>query len=224
MKLIFAVAMMLASFAVQAQIIPQPPNVFRKQITSMAASGATALSLQTGAKLDLGAGTSDHLTSNGTNIVAAGGLAATTVYGDSIVSKAAATLVVKGSPTDAANAVAIKFQSTNALTGGGAKIASFYPDNGVTEKAYIGKDGEISVAWLMSGGAVQANGGTVKWGQSPALATCAAIYEGYVYRQGGGTSGSRTKLCFCTSDGAGTPVYAWQNVISGAIGNTTTCP
>lgn len=39
----------------------------------------------------------------------------------------------------------------------------------------------------------------------------------------GGTSGARTRRCKCTSDGAGTPAYAWQNTATGTVGTATTC-
>jgi hypothetical protein len=58
-----------------------------------------------------------------------------------------------------------------------------------------------------------------------ALTTCASGIEGAIMRDSaaGGTTGKRTKLCLCTSDGAGSPAYAWQNLATGTIGNTTTC-
>lgn len=60
---------------------------------------------------------------------------------------------------------------------------------------------------------------------SHTLDTCNSSNEGAVQRQGGVAGSSvRTKLCLCTSDGAATPVYAWQNLASAAVGDTTTCP
>ena len=59
---------------------------------------------------------------------------------------------------------------------------------------------------------------------------CNASREGNLIRVGGGTTGARTKLCFCTSDGAGTPAYAWVNVTQysasevARVGDATTCP
>jgi hypothetical protein len=39
------------------------------------------------------------------------------------------------------------------------------------------------------------------------------------------TASSRTRYCTCTSDGAGTPVYAWAlDWGAGAVGTATTCP
>jgi hypothetical protein len=60
-----------------------------------------------------------------------------------------------------------------------------------------------------------------------ALGTCGASREGDILRDtaaGGSTTGERTRLCMCGSDGAGTPAYAWQNLVSGTTGTTTTCP
>lgn len=58
------------------------------------------------------------------------------------------------------------------------------------------------------------------------LATCASGTEGEISRDtsSGGTTGHRTRLCLCTSDGAGTPGYKWQNMGSASLGTTTTCP
>ncbi len=63
------------------------------------------------------------------------------------------------------------------------------------------------------------------------LSTCGTtIAEGTLSQQGGGTSGTRTKLCWCTSDGSGTPAYAWKNITTiaandaASIGTATTCP
>ena len=63
------------------------------------------------------------------------------------------------------------------------------------------------------------------------LSTCGtSIAEGTVSAQGGGTGGTRTKLCLCTSNGAGTPSYAWENVTgvfatqAASIGTATACP
>jgi hypothetical protein len=71
----------------------------------------------------------------------------------------------------------------------------------------------------------------IQWGAKTTLETCNSYAEGITERQGGvASSGVRTKLCFCTSDGAASPVYAWKNITdyfadqATSIGNTTTCP
>jgi hypothetical protein len=37
------------------------------------------------------------------------------------------------------------------------------------------------------------------------------------------STGNATRVCMCQSDGAGTPAWAWKNIITGNAGNTTTC-
>jgi hypothetical protein len=58
------------------------------------------------------------------------------------------------------------------------------------------------------------------------LSTCNATTEGTVasdVASGSTTTSKRTKLCYCTSDGAGSPAYAWQNLATATLGTTTTC-
>jgi len=60
-----------------------------------------------------------------------------------------------------------------------------------------------------------------------AFGICNSSREGQVQNagEGGGTNrGARTRLCLCTSDGAASPTYAWQNIVTGNVGTTTTCP
>jgi len=58
-----------------------------------------------------------------------------------------------------------------------------------------------------------------------ALDTCSSSLEGVLKRDyaAGGTTGLRTRLCICTSDGGGTPAYAWRNLATGTVGTSTTC-
>ena len=76
------------------------------------------------------------------------------------------------------------------------------------------------------GGAVKVDDGQGLNVAAKALGTCGASTEGDELRDSaaGGTSGSRTRKCLCTSDGGATPAYAWQNTVSGNLGTTTTCP
>ncbi len=55
------------------------------------------------------------------------------------------------------------------------------------------------------------------------LATCAAAFEGQLQNDvlSGLATGARTRLCLCTSAGASD--FAWQNVVTGTVGTTTTC-
>lgn len=61
---------------------------------------------------------------------------------------------------------------------------------------------------------------------SQTLPTCAAGLEWTLVSDAasGVSTGARSRMCMCTSDGAGTPAYAWQNIVTANIGNTTTCP
>lgn len=58
------------------------------------------------------------------------------------------------------------------------------------------------------------------------LETCAAGIEWQMRADAasGVSTGHRSRVCLCTSDGAGSPAYAWENITSGTIGTTTTCP
>lgn len=58
-----------------------------------------------------------------------------------------------------------------------------------------------------------------------ALPTCSVSLEGTFKRDGttGAASTARTRMCWCTSDGAASPAYAWVNSISGTVGTATTC-
>ena len=58
------------------------------------------------------------------------------------------------------------------------------------------------------------------------LISCDATKEGLMSADGasGGTNTThRSRLCYCTSDGAASPTYAWRNMTSGTVGTTTTC-
>lgn len=65
---------------------------------------------------------------------------------------------------------------------------------------------------------------TVQW-PIAGMNTCGvSSLEGQTYvdvLSGGAATGKRTKLCMCTTNGSG--VYAWQNVVTGTLGTTTTC-
>lgn len=109
-----------------------------------------------------------------------------------------------------ASAVAYTLDTASTYSTAGAKLVSW--KNNTTEKAYLDKDGMMVAPYFR----LSAVGG---------LANCSSALEGEVIIGGstGGTSGARTRLCLCTSDGAGTPAYAWVNVVSGTVGNASTC-
>lgn len=114
----------------------------------------------------------------------------------------------RGRAADGATAVSHKFGNTVALTTAGALIGGFYNDASAltTLKFSIDKDGSTQSA-------------------AATLQTCALGIEGKISRNAatGGTTGVRTSACMCTSDGAGTPAYAWMHLTTGTVGTTTTC-
>jgi len=67
-----------------------------------------------------------------------------------------AVVILEGRIADGASAIAIKFQCASALSTAGAKIASFYNDNGTTEKAYI----DLYGGYITLGGSIQSRQGT----------------------------------------------------------------
>lgn len=221
--------------------------------TSTVASGSNGFALSTtGARLDLGAGSSDWLRSDGTNIeagtalestVASGSTAFTmltgaklcfdtagaqcfsiqntdqlswsgtgrlvmpNVYTGLVVSNGSFSgqMGITGMSSNGASAIGVNLSNFNALSTAGSKLVSVL--NSSTEKAHIDRNGSI-------------------WIASATLDTCAAGIEGKMSRDtaSGGTTGNRTTMCLCTSNGAGTPSYAWQNMVTGTVGSTTGCP
>lgn len=126
-------------------------------ITSTAASGSDGFALQNnGARLRLG--TYSYLYEDGggnvTTGVYPGGtgnlVSSVGVLAPLFRSNTLTTTSVQGRVADGASAVALKFSNASALTTSGAKIASFYSDNGVTEKAFIDKDGGATFSGVLS--------------------------------------------------------------------------
>jgi hypothetical protein len=54
------------------------------------------------------------------------------------------------------------------------------------------------------------------------LGTCNAGLEGKVTLISA-AGAVRTHMCLCTSDGAGTPAFAWQNMATGTVATASTC-
>lgn len=101
-----------------------------------------------------------------------------------------------GNTADGATAVSVKIASTNTLSTAGAKIASFYQDNGTVEKASIDKDGMLQIGVS----------------NEAAAPTCAEGQKGkFWYRttSGGAGTGDTLKFCVKKSDGN----YVWQDII-----------
>lgn len=207
-------------------------NYIGRNFTSTAPSGVNGFACKTnGCRVDLGSGPTDYLYSDGANVqvastlVAAGNLQATA----GLLSSGAGPMSVRGTGADGASAIGVKLYNSAALVTTGAKIASFYSDNGVTERAYVDKDGGFTTTGasghVVATGYLKATLGVVlTTGQ--ALPTCAVAYEGAIYRltgTGGTGTLAQTRLCACVSDGAASPIYSWRNLISGVAGNATTC-
>lgn len=155
-------------------------------------------------------GTTDFLTQNSGGVSFAGStteLAATTA--NLFFSNAGANVGIINSNMSAANATgaipALRFRPQQALDAADSVV-------GVQTAA-----GAANLwTWQYSG--------QVTIVANPALATCAAGIEGAISRDvlSGVATGKRTKLCLCTSDGAG--AYVWQNLATGTLGaSATTC-
>ncbi|MFA4906276.1 MAG: tail fiber domain-containing protein [Candidatus Margulisiibacteriota bacterium] len=74
------------------------------------------------------------------------------------------TMTLQSRVADGAGAIGFKFAPYTALTVAGAKIASFYNDSGITEKAYIDKDGTIVSSGSVRGVSLES---TVATGTAP---------------------------------------------------------
>lgn len=66
--------------------------------------------------------------------------------------------------------------------------------------------------------------GHVQWNPGP-LPLCGPETEWVVKADvtTGASTGRRTKLCLCTSNGAAMATYAWQNLTTGTVGSATAC-
>jgi hypothetical protein len=133
-------------------------------VTSQVASGSNAVSFTTnGARLDLGTGASDYLSSDGSGVTAAGQFNVTGI------------VVLNGAMSATAGSVTID-------NNGGFRIA--------TKSLPTCGDN---------------TGGTVGEGTISMVAGAGAVY---------------TKPCICSYNGT---TRAWRHMISGTVGNTTTC-
>jgi hypothetical protein len=112
-----------------------------------------------------------------------------------------------GNAANGSSAFAHKFGANTTLSTDGARIAGFYSDANSTLRFSVHASGGIQST-------------------SATLATCNSGNEGRIDRDvaAGVSTGNRTRICVCTSDGAGTPAYAWRNLATGNVGTSTTCP
>lgn len=112
--------------------------------TSSAASGSNAVSLSTGQRLDLGAGASDYLVSDGSNISTPSGFTAANLNIPSIwdiTADGTGTTVERGYKANGGSTISLRKSSGVSLTTAGAKIQSF--ENNLTEKLAVGKNGQF---------------------------------------------------------------------------------
>jgi hypothetical protein len=131
-----SVAATVASLAGQA--------VSMLSLTLTQTTGNVGLQMTTGARLKLGGGTVDYLTSNGTTrVVSAGEMEVQGVNGLLVgsgilqINGANTSLQLYGNVTDGASAIANKIASNLALSTAGAQIAAFYSDAASTKQAAI---------------------------------------------------------------------------------------
>lgn len=112
-------------------------------------------------------------------------------------------------------------------------------DFGAGASDYASSDGTtVSFAGPMQGTYITASAGIIspqflRISTASALGTCGAGAEGifrWVTATGGTSTGARTKICLCTSDGAASPAYSWKNISgvfasdAASVGDATTCP
>lgn len=169
---------------------------------STVASGSNAFGVSTnGARIDYGAGANDYASSDGTTVAFAGPIAATSVT----------TALV----TTTATSGNIGMQMVT-----GSKLCLGASTGCIKNDAFSQLDlSEFATAYTNGANFVARTVGSVSY-------TCAANQEGLVVRDnasGGTNSGHRTRICICTSDGAASPAYAFQNMVTGTVGTTTSC-
>lgn len=170
------------------------PKTFSSVITSSVASGSNGYAQGTGTKIDVGAGANDYFDSNGTRIGVAGNNG--DIGANSFALGSAATGATQGM-SSSGSTTNINCQSTSDVNLGSATGANYLKasDDGVRMR-------------------------------TKTLPTCTLALDGYEIRDplGGGTGTShRSRKCWCTSDGAASPVSAWVNMVTGTVGTTTTC-
>jgi hypothetical protein len=138
-----SVAATVASLAGQA--------VSMLSLTLTQVSGQNALNMTTGARLKLGGGTQDFLTSDGSLTVSSNGnfnanggqlqlAGLTSIIGGFLASGDTA---VRGNIANGATSIAVKVANNPALTTAGAQIMGWYQDNGSTQVAAVDQAGRF---------------------------------------------------------------------------------
>lgn len=208
------------------------------EFKSTAASGSNAFTVNTnGARIDVGTGAGDYFYSNGTNIGANASL-----YPQTDATHALGLTTNRWNAyirdiLDGNNTTRLQFVSGGGNINKSNSAAGWAGPEHITDTANTGSGSGILEEWREAGsvraqlyesGTLSLAGDIVTPTLRPsagALPTCSSTTEGYTRRDSaaGGTTGARTRLCICTSDGAGTPAYAWVNLGSGTVGTDTTC-
>lgn len=195
------------------------------------ASGNNAFAIETnGARMDYGAGASDHASSDGTTVTFAGPLTTsgafntTQVATDAYVSRNTAnTMTFTSTTVDGTTSTtvpAILLKSGVNVTDGDLIVS--IQDSASTNVVSVTEQGQVltgSSGWFES---------LMFRTQVGALPTCNASREGQIRwtsATGTGTA-RRTAICACTYDGAGAAGtdYDWRNLASATVGDETTCP
>lgn len=202
-----------------------PSTVTAVSYTATAGSNVDALILTAGAEIQWGAGaailsgTSDEVTAEGT-FQSAGTLTAadyraigTTTFDVNAHAASGTAITLDCSVNLGASDFCLKVRdngTTDLFTLSGTAVATF-----------AGTLGNTTATTALT--VDDAEGLKVT---SKTLATCASGLEWTLAADAasGVSTGARSRMCMCTSDGAGSPAYAWQNIVTANVGNTTTCP
>lgn len=131
-------------------------DIVARSISLTQTTGNIAVQLVTGARLKLGGGTNDFLTSDGSNTITAAGTfsSPTIVFTSSLGSGPGAIMATanvtagdsdfRGNVANGASSVALAFGNTTALTTAGAQIAAFYSDLFSTRVFAIDQAGKLT--------------------------------------------------------------------------------
>lgn len=198
---VFALNLSVAD-AQSASTSPRVPSInvtgtgTATKFSATAASGANGLELQTsGARADFGAGASDYVSSNGTTVTAAGPWAM-------------ASSLTFNTTTTNANQIILPVNTRICL----------WADCSVYLMGNAGADLHAqSIGRILTNGLDLGN-------KDLTVYTCSSQYENTLIGDTlrGANTGSVTNTCRCRSNGSNT--FAYQNMKTGWVGTSTTCP
>lgn len=177
--------------------------------SASAGSGSNGLSLLTsGARLDLGGGTSDYITSNGSGAQ----------FTTSVTLGSATSLVwgAGGNSISGTDSAALTLNSTAAVAGavdirgGNSNAAAVTLRTGTAIGMTVGLVGTVPAVKVANNTAAN-------------LPTCNSTIQNYmvIVQDAGGSV--RSRLCLCASDNAGSPAFAWVSLAGGTVGTSTAC-